>query len=325
MFSKLGRWSAISLLLVESVFASFALAQPFPSRPIRLIVPFAAGGSMDITARLLGQKMGEILGKPVIVDNRPGGSGTIGSQLVATANPDGYTLMLTSASHTVNPSLFSKLPYDTAADFTPISLVVTLPLVFVAHPNAHITSLAEFLTKAKANPGVLSFGSSGNGGAAQLAGEQLKLSTGIDMVHVPYKGGGPAVNDVVAGQIPLLFNSIPPLLPFIKSGQVIPLAVTSAKRSPLLPDVPTFVEAGLPTVVLVEWAGLFGPAKLPPETVATLRNAVAKALTSPDITQKLIGLGGEPVGSTPEEFGAFLNSEIPKMAKIVKASGAHID
>jgi tripartite-type tricarboxylate transporter receptor subunit TctC len=280
---------------------------------------------MDITGRILGQKMTESLGQPVIVDNRPGASGTIGSQVVATADPDGYTLMLTSASHTVNPSLFSKLPYDTQTAFTPISLVVTLPMVLVAHPSANIHSLAEFLAKAKGNPGALSFGSSGNGGAAHLVGEQLKLTAGIDMVHVPYKGGGPAVNDVVGGQIPLLFNSIPPLLPFIKANRVVPIAVTSAKRSPLLPDVPTFVEAGMPSVELVEWAGLFGPAKMPAAVVEKLRNAIVAALRSPDVADKLMGMGGEPIGSTPQEFQAFLDREIPKMSKIVKASGAHID
>jgi tripartite-type tricarboxylate transporter receptor subunit TctC len=311
--------------IVLWIFASCAYAQSYPNRPIRLVVPFASGGSMDITARILAQKLSESLGQPVIVDNRAGASGTIGSDIVAKAAPDGYTLMITSASHTVNPSLFAKLPYDTVKDFTPITLVLTLPMVLVAHPTAQITSLNAFLATAKAKPGSLSYGSSGNGGAAHLVGELVKLSAGIDMVHVPYKGGGPAVTDVLGGQIPLLFNSIPPLLPYIQSGRVIPIAVTSAKRSPLLPNVPTFMESGLPAVELVEWAGVFAPGNTPKEIVATIRNAVVKALQMPDVSEKLAGLGAEPVGSTPEEFVAFINVEIPKVAKIVKAAGARID
>jgi len=300
-------------------------AQSYPTKPVRLIVPFAAGGSMDITARILAQKLGESLGQQFIVDNRAGGSGTIGSEMVAKSPPDGYTLMLTSASHTVNPSLFSKLPYDTQKDFTPITLVVTLPMVLVAHPSADIRSLSDFLAKAKAKPGSLSYGSSGNGGAAHLAGEMVKLSAGLDMIHVPYKGGGPAVNDVVGGQIPLLFNTIPPLLPYIQAGRVIPLAVTSAKRSPLLPDVPTFAESGLPAVELVEWAGLFGPANMPKDITDKLRNAVVGALRMPDVTEKLAGLGAESVGSTSENFDTFIRREIPKLGKVVKAAGARID
>ena len=319
------RGGLIIASIVLWIFASCACAQAYPNRPIRLVVPFASGGSMDITARLLGQKLSESLGQPVIVDNRAGASGTIGSDIVAKAAPDGYTLMVTSASHTVNPSLFAKLPYDTVKDFTPITLVLTLPMVLVAHPTAQITSLNAFLATAKAKPGSLSYGSSGNGGAAHLVGELVKLSAGIGMVHVPYKGGGPAVTDVLGGQIPLLFNSIPPLLPYIQSGRVIPIAVTSAKRSPLLPNVPTFMESGLPAVELVEWAGIFAPGNTPKEIVTTIRNAVVKALQMPDVSEKLAGLGAEPVGSTPEDFVAFINVEIPKVAKIVKAAGARID
>lgn len=307
------------------MLASIAMAQDYPTRPIRLVVPFAAGGSMDITARILSQKLSKSLGQQVVVDNRGGGSGTIGTDIVARAAPDGYTLAIVSASHTVNPSLFSKLPYNTLKDFAPVTLVLTLPMVLVSHSSVPIRSVNDFLTLAKTKPGSLSFASSGTGGAAHLAGELVKLSAGIDIVHVPYKGGGPAVIDVVAGQVPLLFNTIPPLLPYIRAGRVRPLAVTSAKRSSLLPDVPTFVESGLPAVELIEWGGILAPANTPKEIVEKLRTEFVKALRAPDVLEKLSGMGTEPVGSTPNEFASFIHAEIIKMSKVVKSAGARAD
>jgi len=325
MLRVIERWRLPVACVFVWIFASFAMAQEYPTRPIHLIVVYAPGGSTDITARILAQKLTESLGQSVIVDDRGGAAGMVGSDVVAKAAPDGYTLAIVSASHTANPSLFSKLPYDTIKDFTPITLVDMLPEVLVAHPSAKIRSVAELLAVAKASPDSLSYGSSGNGGAAHLVGQMLNLSAAIHVVHVPYKGGGPAVMAVLGGEVPLLFNSIPPLLPYIQSGKVIPLAVASAKRSPLLPSVPTFVESGLPAVVLSEWAGILAPAHTPKVVVEKIHDAVVKALRIPEVTERLSALGAEPVGSTPEEFASFINVEITKLDKVVKAVGARIN
>lgn len=314
----------ISLALVAVAMvatANCAFAQGYPNKPIRMIVPFAAGGGVDFVARILAQKVGESIGQQIVVENRGGGGGSIGADIVAKAAPDGYTLGMISASHAVNPSLYAKLPFDSVKSFAPIMQTVSLPMVLVVHPSSTVRSVSDLIREAKAKPGTLSYASSGNGGLAHLAGELLKQSAKIDMVHIPYKGGGPAVTDVVGGQVPLLFNTIPPILQYVRSERLRPLAVTSAKRTSLLPDVPTFTEQNLPAVQLVEWHGIVAPAGTPAEVISRMNAEFSKALRSPDVVERLSAQGAEPVASSPEEFAGFLQGEITRWGIVVREAG----
>ena len=325
--------SRVVLALVAcAVFAGSALAQPaykpggvYPSRPVRLIVPFAPGGSNDIMARLVAQKFSESLGQQVVVDNRAGASGIVGTDLAAKAAPDGYTILMMSLTFAVNPSLFRKLPYDTQKDLTPVTLVASAPLMLVVHASLPVKSVQDFLGYAKANPGKLNFGSGGPGTTPHLAGEMLKLMAGLQMTHVPYKGGGPALADLMGGQIQLMLENIPSTLPLAKSGKLRPLAVTGLKRSGLVPDLPTLNEAGLKGYEIVGWNGLFVPAGTQWNIVTYLHDQTVKALAQPDTKERLVTLGAEGVGSSPEEFRGFVKAEISKWSKVVKAAGLKVE
>jgi tripartite-type tricarboxylate transporter receptor subunit TctC len=314
--------------LLGVVLPGTAQAQPankpggvYPSRPIRLIVPFAPGGSNDIMARLVGQKLSESMGGQIVVDNRAGGSGIIGTDIAAKAAPDGYTLLMMSLTFAVNPSLFRKLPYNTEKDLTPVTLVASAPLMLVVHPSIPVKSVQDFLAYAKANPGKLNFGSGGPGTTPHLAGEMLKLMAGVQMTHVPYKGGGPALTDLMGGQIQLMLENIPSTLPLAKSGRLRALAVSGLKRSALVPDLPTLDEAGLKGYEIVGWNGLFVPAGTPWNIVTHLHAEAARALAQSDVKERLTTMGAEGVGSSPEEFRAFVKAEISKWAKVVKEAG----
>jgi len=326
---KLIPWA---LLTACAWFAASAAAQPagkpggvYPSRPIRLIVPFAPGGSNDIMARLVGQKFSEALGQQVVIDNRAGGSGIIGTDLAAKAAPDGYTMLMMSLTFAVNPSLFRKLPYDTEKDLAPVTLVASAPLMLVIHPSIPAKSVPEFLAYAKANPGKLNFGSGGPGTTPHLAGEMLKMTSGIAMTHVPYKGGGPALADLMGGQIQLMLENIPSTLPLAKAGKLRALAVTGSKRSPLVPDLPTLAEAGLKGYEIVGWNGLFMPAGTPRNIIAYVHTQTVHALGQADVKQRLSTLGAEGVGSSPDEFRSFIKAEIAKWAKVVKQAGLKVE
>jgi tripartite-type tricarboxylate transporter receptor subunit TctC len=309
--------------LVLLCLAPHALqAQPYPSKPVRFIVPFAAGGSTDIIARTVGARVSEAIGQPVVVDNRPGGGTVIGTEAVARSAPDGYTLLVVPAPFTINPSLLPKLPYDPLADFTPITLINTTPLVVVVNPSVPARNVKELIALAKAKPGTLNFGSSGTGGSNHLAGELFNAMAGVKMVHIPYKGNAPALTDLVGGHVDLVFNGLTSAYPLIKSGRIRALAVTSIRRSAVLPEMPTLDESGLKGFEAVAWNGLAGPAKTPAEVVDRLSSAVRKVLDNAEVRERLKSEGSDPVASTPAEFARFIREEIAKWAKVIKLSGA---
>ena len=302
-----------------------AFAQ-YPSKPVRMVVPFPAGGATDIVGRLIAQKLGEAWGQQVIVDNRGGAGGTIGSDIAAKSPPDGYTiLMATSSTHTIAPSLYSKLPYDPVRDFSPVTLVATATILLAVHPSVPAKNVKELIALAKRQPNALSFASSGNGGISHLIGEQFKSQAGVQMLHVPYKGDTPALIDLVSGQVSLMFGTAVSFLPYVKAGRLNALAVTNPKRSPVVSDVPTVAESGLADFDAVQWFGIFAPAGTPKEVVVRLHGEIVKILRLPDVRERMTGLGADLVGNTPEQFAAFQRAETAKWAKIVKASGAKID
>ncbi|HSV16835.1 MAG TPA: tripartite tricarboxylate transporter substrate binding protein [Casimicrobiaceae bacterium] len=308
------------------VVAPLAGAQTYPTRPVRLVVPFPAGGTTDILARAAAQKLSEAWGQQVIVDNRPGAGGNIGTELVARSAPDGYTLeMGTVGTHAINASLYSKLPYDHVKDFAPVILVAGVPNVLVIGPGLPVNSVQELIAYAKANPGKLNFASSGSGTSIHLSGELFKTLTGVQMTHVPYKGSAPALSDLMGGQVQLMFDNLPSSLAFIKAGKLRALAVTSTVRAAALPDVPTMVEAGVPGFEASSWFGILAPAGTPRDIVMRINGEVAKWLASPDAREKLSAQGAIAAGGTPEDFARHIGSETTKWAKVVKESGAKVD
>ena len=314
---------AFSALLAAS---AAAFAQTYPSKPIRLIVPFPPGGSADILARAIGQKAGEGLGQPFVVENRPGAGTAIGADALAKSAPDGYAVMIgTVSSHAINPALNPKLPYDPLKDFTPVSLVATIPFAMIVHPSVPAKNVQEFIALAKAKPGSLNYSSAGNGTSNHLAGELLKSMARIDIVHVPYKGSAPALNDLIAGQVSLMFDLVLTAAPHVKAGAVRGLAVTGAQRSSALPELPTVAESGVPGYEVSAWFGIFAPAGLAQSVVQRLNAEFVKGLQQPDLRQRLASQGAEPLTSTPDEFGNYLRSEIAKWAKVVKESGMKVD
>jgi tripartite-type tricarboxylate transporter receptor subunit TctC len=315
-------WPLLAALLATTA----ALAQSYPHKAVRMVVPFAAGaGSNDIMARLIAQKLSDSFSQQVVVDNRPGASGIIGTDIVAKAQPDGYTVLMMSLTFTVNPSLFSKLPYDTVKDLIPVTMVASAPLMLVVHPSLPAKSVPEFIAYAKANPGKLNFGSGGPGTTPHLAGEMLKTMAGIQVTHIPYKGGAPALADLIGGQIQFMCENIPGTLPFARAGKLRALAVTDLKRSPLLPELPTLDEAGLKGYQIVGWNGLFVPAGTLPVIVNKLHAEVVKALRLPDVKERLATMGADGVGDTPRQFTEFVKAEIPKWAKVVKDAGLKVE
>jgi tripartite-type tricarboxylate transporter receptor subunit TctC len=300
--------------------------QAYPHKPIRMIVPFPAAGATDILARVLSQKLADSFKQQMVVDNRPGAGGTIGSRLAADALPDGYTILMgTTSTHAIGPSLYSKRPYDALKDFTPITEVATSPTALLVAAAVPANSVRELVALAKAKPGQLNFGSSGIGTQFHLSGELLKLLAGIDIVHIPYKGTALVYPDMFSGQIAILFDVPPVALPHIKAGRIRALGVSGNKRVAVLPDVPTIAEAGVPGYDADLWFGLWGPAQLPRELVKQLQAEVVKLLQSADVKRRFADLGAEGVGTTPEAFAAFLKAEIAKWEKVVKASGARAE
>ena len=308
------------------VCASPVSAQTFPSKPVKLVVPFPAGGPLDAVGRAIAQKLTEAWGQSVVVENRPGAGGNIGADYVAKSPADGYTVVMGALStHAVNPSLYAKMPYDAVKDFAPITLVAITPNVLVVNPSLQVNSVKDLIAYAKAHPGKLSFGSGSNGSAGHLAGELFKVDAGVDMVHVPYKGAAPAMQALLAGDTQLMFDNLASSMPQVKAGKLKALAVTTAQRSRLVPDLPTMAEAGLPGFDISTWFGLMAPAGTPPDVIAKWNGDVVKILNSPDMRERLAGQGAEPAPMTPQEFARFIEHEIPKYARIVKTSGAKID
>jgi tripartite-type tricarboxylate transporter receptor subunit TctC len=301
-------------------------AADYPTRPITLMIGFAPGGPSDVMARIITRKMEEILKQPLVIENRAGAGGSVAGTAVARAAPDGYTVLLATGSLlAINVSLYKNLGYDPEKDFEPITEVGTQTNVLYCHPTLPAQTLGELITYAKANPGKLSFGSGGNGTPAHLAGEMLKIEAKIDMTHVPFRGTGPALQAVIGGHVPMAFNPPPPLIPHLQSGAIRAIAVTTLKRTAVLPDVPTIAERGFPGFDATTWHGLVAPAGTPKEVVATLHRAAVGALNDAEVRKALTDLGIDVVANSPEEFRAYIKSEIPKWAAIVKASGAKLD
>ena len=312
--------------ILLSVAAASVLAQGYPDKPLKLVVPFPPGGPTDIVGRLVAQKLAEGIGQPVVVENRPGAGGTVGSTAVARAPADGYTLLYGSSSTLASaPSLYRDLAYDPRTAFAPISLVSRGPIIAAVNAQLPAKTLKDFIALAKSSPGRINYGSAGSGTPPHLAAELFKTVAGVDLVHVPYKGGGPAVSDLAGGQVQVIFEGLPTLLPHIKSGKVRALAITGAKRDPALPEVPTFAEAGLPGYDANFWNGLVAPAGTPAEVIARLNSVLVQALATPEVHAALVRLGLEAAGTTPQQFGDFIAAEIDKWARVVKASGAKID
>jgi len=319
------RRRSVLLGAAAASLAAPALAQQFPSKPVRIVVPYTAGGGADTTARLIGPKLQEALGQTVVIDNKPGAGGTIGDDAVAKAPPDGHTLLIGAFAHAVNPSLMPKMPFRTPDDFAAISLLVTVPELLVVTPTFPAKTVAELVAMAKAEPGKLSYASSGNGSAQHLAAELFKLRTGTDIQHVPYKGGSLAVADVAAGHVPFYFGNMSAALPQARAGRVRALAVTSPQRSPAAPEVPTLAEAGVSGCEISEWNALLAPAGTPPATIERLHAEVAKILATEEIKAKFADLGAQPIGSTPAELAAFLKVEQAKWAEVVATAKIKIE
>jgi tripartite-type tricarboxylate transporter receptor subunit TctC len=303
-----------------------AFAQAYPAKPITIVVPFAAGGTTDILARVIGQALTKELGQTVIVDNRAGAGGNIGAQFAAKSPADGYTLFMgTVGTHAINQSLYKKLPFDPIKDFAPLTRVAMVPNLLVANPAKPYKNVKELIAYAKANPGKVNFGSSGSGSSIHLSGELFKALAKVDMVHVPYKGSAPAVTDLLGGQIDVMFDNMPSAIQHVRNGRLRPLAVTTARRSPELPDVPTVAEAGVPGYEATSWFGMFAPAATPAPVVARLNAALAKVLADPEVKKKLAEQGAEPYSEKPEQFAEFIRQETAKWSKVVKDSGASVD
>ncbi|MGJ7509218.1 tripartite tricarboxylate transporter substrate binding protein [Variovorax sp. GT1P44] len=300
-----------------------AAAQTFPSKPITIVVPASPGGAIDLTARLIGQKLTEAWGQSVMIDNRAGATGIIGTDFVAKSPPDGHTLALVASSHAINPSMVRKLPFDTVKGFEPVVLTHVVPLVLVVSPTLPVQSLKELIAYGKANPGKLSFASSGSGGAPHFSGELFKSMTGIEMTHIPYKGSTLAHPDLISGRTSLMFDTVAAVNVQVKANRLKPLAVTTTKRSSVLPDVPTMQEAGLAGYETSTWGGILAPAGTPKGTVAKLNAEVNRILALPDVRKTLLDNGIEPGGGSPQQFGDFIGTEMVKWAKVAKDAGIH--
>jgi len=311
----------LALLLTPLAFAQ----DSYPSRPIKLIVPFPPGGATDIVGRLMAQKLQEALGQPVVVENKAGAGSNIGSEQVAKAAPDGYTLLLGTIANATNMSIYKIMPYDTLRDFAPVTQTMAAPSVLVVTNALPANNLKELITLAKVQPGKLSFASSGAGGSPHLAGELLKLRAGIDLIHVPYKGAAPALVDVVSGVVSMGFKTALSAIPHMQSGKLKPVAVAATRRLAQIPNVPTMAEAGLPDFEVSSWNGVLAPARTPPEVIARLNQELVRILATQDIKDRFAAQAAEPVGSTPEQFRAYIRSEIDVWGQVVKASGAKID
>ena len=315
---------SIAFVLVAA--ATPVIAQQYPAKAVRMIVGFPAGGTSDIMARLTGQKLSEAWGQTFIIDNRPGAGGNIGTELVAKSAPDGYTLLVSPGSTlTSNPAVYSKVPFDTVRDFAPVTIIAGVPNALVVHPSVPVNNVKELIALAKSRPGQLAYASTGAGQSTHLSAELLKLSAGINMIHVPYKGSAPALTDIVAGQVSVMFDNLPSCLPFIKSGRLKPLAVSSATRSRALPGLPTVAESGVPGFDVTVWFAVLAPAATPRDIVNRLNAEIIKAIKTPDMRERLAQQGAEPVGNTPEDFATVIKRDLAKWAKVVKDAGIKLD
>jgi tripartite-type tricarboxylate transporter receptor subunit TctC len=311
-----------ALAVVLALLVSWAAwAQPYPSKPIRIVVAFAPGGIADFAARSVAPRLAETLGVPVVVDNRAGAGGIIGAELVAKSPPDGYTLLVTSISHTINPSVVKSLPYDTQRDFAPVMLIADAPNILVLHPSVSATTLAELIALAKAKPNELNYASSGIGTSTHLCGELFKTMAGVELQHVPYKGGGPAVGDLLGGQVQLMFATLPTVLEHVRAGKLRALGVTTAQRFAGAPDIPTIAQTGLPGYDVSGWSGLFAPARTPREAIDRLAGETAKILADPALKERFLAQGAQPAVKMPDEFATFVDAEIQKWRKLAAASG----
>ena len=316
------KWAMIAVMQAYALGAAApALSQQYPARPIRFIVPFPPGGTLDITARIMQPRLSESLGQPIVIENRGGAGGVVGTEAAVKSAPDGYTFLFTFSAHTMNPALY-KLSYDVERDFAPVSLLVSVPQLIAAHPNAPAKTLRELVAAAKERPGFYAYASPGNGTPGHIAAELLKRSAGIDMVHVPYKGEGPALADTIAGQVPFLFLTAPAGLPSVRSGKLRALAVTTLKRNPAAPEIPTVAEElNLPDYEVDTWLALFAPAKTPEPIIARMHKEVARVLHLPEVKQKLLEQSADPVGSSPEELGRVVKAELKRWAEVIRQAG----
>ncbi len=319
----------VRALLVVAAVAAASLASPavyaaavpelnFPNRALRIVVPFAAGGGTDIVARLLGAKLSDSWGQPVVIDNRPGGATVIGSDLVAKSPPDGYTLLISTGNFTVNPAMFPRLPFDTTRDFIAVSMLATAPNVLVVHPSLPVKKVRELIAFARSHPRQINYGSSGNGGTGHLSMEMLKQMAGVDLVHIPYKGGGPALNAVLSGEVSVLFNNMIATMPHISSGRLRALGVTTKTRSPIAPDIPTIAESGLPGFEATGWFGAFVPAGTPDAIVKSMATEFARITSLKDVRDLLLGQGAVPVGNSSKEFAEFIRADIERWKTMFK-------
>ena len=317
--------AVVIVSVVLAAMPSLATAQAYPAKPIRWISPWPAGGANDIFSRAIGQKIGESLGQQVLVDNRPGAAGTIGSDIAAKAPADGYTLVMgSSPTHAIAPALYPALPYDPLRDFSAVTLVGSVPNVLVLHPSVPAKTVKEFIAVAKARPGKLNFASTGNGTSQHLSAELFKFMAGLDMVHIPYKGTAPALTELVAGQVDLAFENMPALIPHIQAGRLRALAVTTTKRSAVMPELPTIAEAALPGYDASVWFGVFAPAGTPRPVVDRLHGEILKALQTQDLKSRMVAMGTDVSGMGPDDFSAYVRKEIPKWANLVKAAGVKV-
>jgi tripartite-type tricarboxylate transporter receptor subunit TctC len=304
------------------IFSGALPAQGYPAKPIRVVVPYAPGGATDLTARLVGQKMQEAMKQNVLVDNRPGAGGVIGTDIVAKAAPDGYTVLLAVPAEIAILPHLQKMPYNVARDLAPVSLAAVTPLILVVHPSLPVGSVKELIAFARARPGQLSYASAGTGGVQHLSGELLKITMKLDMAHVPYKGAGPVMPDLIGGHVPMFFSGMPPAMPHVKAGKLRALAVTTTRRSPAAPDVPTMGEAGVPGFDISNWFAYFVPSGTQADVIARLNSEVNRGLKQPDVREKLANVGAETVGTSPGDLARFVRSESDKFARLVKLSGA---
>jgi tripartite-type tricarboxylate transporter receptor subunit TctC len=314
------------IVALTLLFSGEVLGQVYPTHPIRLVVPFSAGaGVTDIMARLVGRHLSARIGQQIVIDNRPGASGILGSEVVSRAAPDGYTLLISNVSLLVNPFLYPKMPYDPLTDFMPVTMVNSAPLLLVVHPSIAAKSVTDLIVYAKSHPGQLNYGSGGLGSTPYLAAELFKSLSEIDALHVPYKGGAPALSDLVGGQLSFMIENMPGTMPYVMAGNLRALAITSPQRSPLAPELPTVAEAGVPGYEMSGWNGIFAAKGTPPKIVERLHSEVAKILRAPEVRRELAALGAEPVGDTPDEFRAFLKADVARWGKIIQEKGIRYD
>jgi tripartite-type tricarboxylate transporter receptor subunit TctC len=323
---KMKKWLSAALVCLSGVsIAGLAHAQSWPTKPIKLIVPYPPGGGTDVIARIVQEPLAKELGQQVIIDNRGGAGGSIGSALAAQSPSDGYTVLFTLSSHTINPAIYTKLPFDTEKDFSSVVTVASLPQILVANPNFPAKTVKEVIEMAKAKPGSISYASVGNGSPGHLAGAMMATDAGVDMTHIPYRGGGPAVTDVMAGQVPLLWVSIPAAAQFVKAGKLRALAVSTVKRSAVFPDVPTMVESGFKGFEVDSWYAMFVPAKTPQAIIDRINKAAVNVLAQPEVKEKLLGQGAEAVGDTPAQLSGVVKKEIAKWKQVVKSANIKVD